>query len=88
MHAEVRIGDSVVMIGESNTEWSGYEAMIHLFMPDVDAVYARAVEAGARPVREPETMDYGDRSGGVEDSSGTQWWIATRVAERPGDGEE
>ena len=88
MHAEVRIGDSVVMIGESNEEWSGFKAMIHLYMPDVDAVYARAIDAGARPVREPETMDYGDRSGGVEDSSGTQWWIATRVAERPGGGEE
>lgn len=87
VHAEIRIGDSVVMVGESNDEWSGFKTMIHLYVPDVDDAYARAIAAGARSVRKPETMDYGDRSGGVEDPSGTQWWIATRVAERPTAGE-
>lgn len=78
-HAEARIGDSRVMVGESTGEWPPTRAMLHLYVDDVDAWFRRAVEAGARPVREPETMFYGDRSGGVEDVFGNQWWIATRV---------
>jgi PhnB protein len=46
---------------------------------EILTVFRRAVDAGARPVREPETMFYGDRSGGVEDPDGNQWWIATHV---------
>ena len=81
MHAEVRIGDSVVMLGEAKDGWTGFKAMIHLYMPDVDGV-AKAVEAGGTPVREVSTQAYGDRTGGLEDPAGNQWWIATRVAER------
>ena len=83
MHAEIQIGDSVVMLGEANETWSDFKAMIHLYMPDVDDVFRRAVEAGGRPVREVSTQEYGDRTGGVEDPAGNQWWIATPVAERP-----
>jgi uncharacterized glyoxalase superfamily protein PhnB len=82
MHAEVRIGDSVVMLGEVKEGWTGFKAMIHLYMPDVDGVFAKAVEAGGTPVREVSTQAYGDRTGGLEDPAGNQWWIATRVAER------
>lgn len=78
-HAEARIGDSRVMVGEATGEWPPTRAMLHLYVDDVDAWFRRAVQAGARPVREPETMFYGDRSGGVEDVFGNQWWIATRV---------
>jgi hypothetical protein len=46
---------------------------------DVDAVYKRAVEAGGKPVQEPADQAYGDRSGGVEDSLGNQWWVGTHV---------
>jgi PhnB protein len=83
VHAEVQIGDSVVMLGQGTDEWGGFKAMIHLYVPDVDAVFRRAVDAGGRVVREVSTQDYGDRTGGVEDPAGNQWWIATRVAERP-----
>lgn len=86
MHAEVQIGDSVVMLGEANEDFTGYKAMIHLYMPDVDEVFRRAVKAGGKPVREVSTQDYGDRTGGVEDPAGNQWWIATRVGERPDGG--
>lgn len=79
VHADVRIGDSRVMIGEATAEWAPTRAMIHLYVPDADAVHRAAVAAGARSIREPEDMDYGDRSGGVEDPSGTQWWIATHL---------
>lgn len=79
MHAELALGDSHVMLGGSNDEWPPTRSLIHLYVPDVDAVFRRAVEAGARSIRDPETMFYGDRTGGVEDPFGTQWWIATRV---------
>lgn len=79
MHAEVTIGDSVVMLGEANETWNGYRAMVHLYVPDVDEAFRRAVAAGATVIQEVATQDHGDRSGGVEDPSGTQWWIATRL---------
>jgi PhnB protein len=79
MHADLKVGDSHIMLGESNDEWGPTRSLIHLYVPDVDAVFTRAIEAGARSIRDPETMFYGDRTGGVEDPSGTQWWIATRV---------
>lgn len=53
----------------------------YLFVPDADAVYAKAIAAGATSLREPETLFYGHRSAGVEDPSGTQWWISTQVEE-------
>ncbi len=83
MHAETRIGDSIVMLGQNNEKWPSTRSMIHLYVEDVDRVFQRAIEAGATPLREPETMFYGDRSGGVDDPWGTQWWIATRVEEVP-----
>ena len=87
MHAEVQIGDSIVMLGEANDEWKGFKAMIHLYLPDVDEVYRRALAAGGRSVREVSTQDYGDRTGGVEDPAGNQWWIATQVVERSSGGD-
>jgi uncharacterized glyoxalase superfamily protein PhnB len=76
LHAEVTIGDSKLMIG-------GYEAVeeiptaLHLYVPDADAVYQRALEAGATSVEEPVDQFYGDREAGVKDPSGNVWWIAT-----------
>jgi PhnB protein len=79
MHAEVSIGDSVIMMGESNEELPPMPAMLHLYVEDVDAVYAQAVAAGATSLREPTNEFYGDRSGGVQDAAGNQWWVATHV---------
>ncbi len=79
IHAEVRIGDSRVMLGESTGEWPATRAMLHLYVDDADAWFRRAVDAGARALREPRDEPYGDRSGGVEDAEGNQWWIATHV---------
>jgi uncharacterized glyoxalase superfamily protein PhnB len=78
-HAALQIGDSRVMMGQAAVEWPAMPAMLHLYVEDVDASYRRAVEAGGRSVREPETMFYGDRSGGVIDPAGNQWWISTHV---------
>ena len=77
-HAEVKIGDSKVMIGQP-APGQETQAMLHLYVPDTDAVYARAIAAGATSIREPADQFYGDRSGGVRDISGNQWWIATHV---------
>lgn len=79
VHSEFRIGDSRVMLGQANEEWRPLTAMLHLYVDDVDAVYRQAVEAGGRSLREPADMFYGDRSGGVADPSGNQWWIATHI---------
>ena len=78
-HAAIRIGDSMVMIGQANDKFKAMPAMLHLYVPDVDAVYQRAIHAGGNSVREPTNEFYGDRSAGVEDSTGNQWWIATHV---------
>lgn len=77
MHAEVRIGDSVVMMGESGGEVGPMPASIHLYVEDTDATYKRALGAGATSLREPADQFYGDRSAGVKDPSGNRWWIAT-----------
>ena len=79
MHAQVRIGDSVVMISDATPECRLGPAMLHLYVPDVDAMYASAVAAGGTPLRAPADQFYGDRSGGVQDPLGNQWWMATHV---------
>ena len=79
MHAEVRIGDSRVMMGEAGGEYGPMPGMLHLYVEDVDTVYRRALQAGATSLREPVNEFYGDRIGGVKDLSGNQWWIATHI---------
>lgn len=75
-HAEVRIGDSVVMIGGGSTPRL---AALYMYVPDVDATYRRALEAGAPSVSEPNDQFYGDRHGAVKDPAGNDWWIATHI---------
>ena len=76
-HAEMRIGDSMLMLGEAPDE--PLPGMLHLYMPDADAVYKRALAAGATSLRAPTDMFYGDRTAGVKDAFGNQWWIATHI---------
>ena len=82
-HAEATIGDSVLMLAEAGGEWAAMPGCIHLYVEDCDATYARALEAGATSLREPENQFYGDRSGGVRDSAGNVWWITTHVEDVP-----
>jgi len=79
MHAEIKIGDSIIMMGEWQGGGKNFPAMLHLYMEDVDALYQRAIQAGAKSIREPADQPYGDRSGGVEDAFGNQWWISTHI---------
>jgi len=80
-HAEVRIGDSVVMMSESRGEWKPMPAALYLYISDVDAVYRRALEAGATSLMEPMDTFYGNRESGVKDQFGNYWWIATHFEE-------
>ena len=92
-HAEVRIGDSPMMLAE-HFEFSGVSAAapaaiggrtsmhIYLYVPDVDALFAQAIAAGAREVMRVTDQAYGERSGGVVDPFGHVWWIATHVGTR------
>jgi len=79
MHAALQLGDSKVMMGQAAGEWPAMPAMIHLYVDDADALFRQAVAAGAEVLREPEDQFYGDRSGGVKDPCGNQWWISTHV---------
>jgi len=79
MHAEVRVGDSVIMLGDRHPDWPAMPAYVHIYVLDVDATYRRALDAGATSVREPARKDDPDRRGGVKDAGGTTWWIATQV---------
>src|SRR5664279_1350637 len=65
-HAEMRIGNSAIMLGEANDQHKAMPTCLQLYLEDVDAVYARAVAAGATPVAEPANQFYGDRRGGVQ----------------------
>jgi PhnB protein len=77
-HAEVRIDDSVVMLADSAPDWPPMPSHVHVYVPDVDATYARALAAGAESVQAPVRKDDPDKRGGVKDVGGTTWWIATR----------
>lgn len=81
LHSEVRVGDSILMIG-GGKNWRGTPCLsaLHLYVPDADAVYQRALEAGAASMYPPTDMDYGDREAGVKDLYGNQWFIATHQA--------
>jgi uncharacterized glyoxalase superfamily protein PhnB len=77
MHAEIKIGDSMLMLGEANEQWKSMPGLIYLYVNDADTVYQRALKAGAVSVMEPIDQFYGDRHGGVRDPAGNLWWIAT-----------
>jgi PhnB protein len=77
MHAELRIGDSPLMLGEPMGEWKAMPCLIYLYVEDTDAFYHRALKAGATSMMEPADQFYGDRNAGVKDAAGNLWWIAT-----------
>ena len=78
-HAEIKIGDSMVMLGEPQDASKAMPATLYVYVADTDATYQRAVQAGGRSLREPRDEFYGDRTAGVEDPLGNQWWIGTHI---------
>ncbi len=78
-HAEIRVGDSVVEMGEPQGKYPPMPAMFYLYVPDCDAVYQRALAAGATSFQKPADQPYGDRTAAVNDAFGNQWYIATHI---------
>jgi PhnB protein len=79
LHAQVRIADSLLMIGEPQAPWKPLPVMLYLYVPNCDATYRQALAAGANSVVEPADMFYGDRHACVTDVAGNSWWIATHL---------
>lgn len=78
-HTELRIGESMIMLGEASAARQATPVMLHLYVEDVDAAFARAVRAGAKILSPPTLQFYGDRAGGLIEPSGNTLWIATHV---------
>lgn len=77
-HAVVRIGDSVLEMGEPPAGVSPMPCSLHLYVQDAEAVYARAIAAGGVSLYEPTLKPHGDREAGVRDPAGNYWYVATR----------
>ncbi|MCC3374251.1 VOC family protein [Cohnella sp. REN36] len=78
-HAEIRIGDSKLLMFDSAQEGPSFPALIRLYMDNCDELYARAIKAGAVSMTKPTTMSWGERGGRVVDPFGNIWWITTKV---------
>lgn len=79
MHAELRLGDSLMMLAQGTEEWPSRPAAFYLWVADVDATYHQALAAGATSESAPEDKAYGHRNAGVVDPGGLTWWIAAPV---------
>lgn len=77
-HAEVRIGNSMLELSDGGEAWPARPVAIHLYVPDADAIYARAMAAGATSLIAPTDMPYGDREADIKDPFGNNWYIGTR----------
>jgi PhnB protein len=80
-HAKLKIGDSVLEMGEAHGPYRPMPSVFYLYVPDVDAMYSRALNAGATSTSEPADQPYGDRTAGVKDVFGNQWYIGTQIRE-------
>jgi PhnB protein len=86
-HAEIKIGDTHIMMAEENPEWGnqspqslkGSPVSFMIYVPDVDAAFAKAIAAGCEQVRPVENQFYGDRTGTLRDPYGYQWSIGTHI---------
>ncbi|HEY4815227.1 MAG TPA: VOC family protein [Chthoniobacterales bacterium] len=82
-HAEVQIGDSIIMLGTTSSTYGTATATLYVYVDDADARYQRALAAGATSLSEPADQFYGDRHAGVKDTNGISWWIATHIEDVP-----
>ena len=80
MHAEVRIDDTVVMLADAGGDVPAFPVWLHVYVPDVETTYRRALAAGSVSIQEPQHQGDPDRRGGVKDPAGNTWWIATQVS--------
>jgi len=78
-HAEVTIGNSVIMMGKAAEHHAAQTTMLYIYVEDTDVAYKLALEKGAVSVMEPADQFYGDRNAGVKDKDGISWWMASHV---------
>ncbi len=78
-HAEVEIGDSVIMLSDTPKDGEPTRAMLHLYLEDCDGTYQKALAAGGESIQEPADQFYGDRTAAVRDKWGNQWYMGTHV---------
>ena len=76
-HAEMKIGDSFLMLADASDEWKATRTLLHLYFENSDEIYQKALAAGAISIKEPADQPYGDRSSAIQDSFGNIWGIAT-----------
>lgn len=76
-HVEVKIGDSVAVLEIGEPPETATRSSVYVYVPEVDAAYHRALQAGATSIAEPADMPYQERGAGVKDTFGNTWWIAT-----------
>jgi PhnB protein len=80
MHAEVRIGDTVVMIADAAGPYPAFPVWLHVYVPDADATYKKALEAGGISVQVPVRKEGDpDKRGGFKDPGGNTWWVSTQA---------
>jgi PhnB protein len=81
MHAEVRIDDTVVMLADAVGGYPAFPVWLHVYVPDVDATYKKALQEGGVSVQEPVRKEGDpDRRGGFKDPAGNTWWVSTQAA--------
>jgi uncharacterized glyoxalase superfamily protein PhnB len=78
MHAELKIGNSMIMLADSTPQYAPANANLFIYVEDADATYKNAIDNGAATVTELANQSYG-RSGGVKDSFGNTWWITSVI---------
>lgn len=76
MHAELQVGDSVIMLADATDQYSQQNAGLFIYVDNCDATYKAALDNGAEPIMEPVNQDYG-RSSGVKDPFGNTWWVTS-----------
>lgn len=82
LHAEYRLDDSVIMLADGGAEWPAQEVNIHVYVPDVDVSYQKALDAGASSIQAPVKKEDADKRCGVKDLGGATWWLGTQMAAR------
>lgn len=87
-HAEMRIGDAILMMFDSPPGWGPTPAFIRLYVEDADQTHRQAVEAGGTSVTQPTHLFFGDKVGRVRDPFGNLWWLQSRVEDVTGLSEE
>jgi len=78
-HAELEVGDSVIMVADAMQGFPARPSYLHLYVEDADAVYRKALQAGATSVLEPQDHFYGDHGATVADAFGNHWTISTHI---------